>query len=181
MQSDHELVNGCRKNNLTHQEALYKKYYAFGMSVCLRYAQNREDALEILNDSFMKVFKNIHQFDLDRPFKTWFRRIMINTAVDHNRKKLKSIHIAQVELDEESAIVPSDIELNMNVDDILLLFNKLPDMHRMIFNLYEIEGYSHEEIAGMLDIAPGTSRSHLSRAKKSLALLYDNHIARRDA
>lgn len=179
--SDQELIDGCRKQSLRHQEALYKQYYAFAMSVCLRYTYSRDDALEVLNDSFMKVFRHIDRYDPNRPFKTWFRRILVNTSLDHyrmNRKYREHTVLEAVPLDESGGL-PDYHVLNLDATDILKLFNELPDLHRVIFNLYEVEGYSHDEIAGMLDIAPGTSRSHLSRAKKTLATLYEQRIAGR--
>ncbi len=140
------------------------------MSVCRRYATNRDDALEILNDGFMKVFENISKHDQDRPFKSWFRKILVNTAIDRFRVEKRfrvSIRIEEVE-------VAGEPELGswMEAEEILSLLSGLPELYRLIFNLYEVEGYSHDEIAGMLDIAPGTSRSHLSRAKLMLRKSY---------
>ncbi len=142
------------------------------MSVCLRYFKNREDAIEILNDSFLKVFENIKKFDVEKDFKPWFRRIIVNTALDHYRKNKK--HLQNVELDEKELSNNIDTELynKLNAEEILELFKSLPDLYRVIFNLYEIEGYNHEEISEMLGIAAGTSRSHLSRAKNILRSLY---------
>lgn len=142
------------------------------MSVCLRYALRRDDALEILNDSFMKVFENIESFDPDRPFKSWFRRILINTALDHYRSRKKMQIFGEFEPDEFEDLTEPENDLNLNADEILKLFDRLPEVFRITFNLYEVEGYTHEEIAGMLDISPGTSRSNLSRAKKMLRNLY---------
>jgi RNA polymerase sigma factor (sigma-70 family) len=140
------------------------------MSVCLRYANSRDDALEILNDGFMKVFENISKHDQERPFKSWFRKILVNTALDRFRAG-KRLRVSTVNEDVEVAGEP---EFNrwMEAEEVLSLLSGLPDLYRLIFNLYEVEGYSHEEIAGMLDIAPGTSRSHLSRAKTMLRKSY---------
>lgn len=179
MLSEQELISGCKKGKPRYQEALYKHFYAFAMSVCLRYTQQREDALEILNDSFMKVFKNIGQFDTNRPFKTWFRRILINTALDHYRSNRKyKLYIETSDETQETPVDP-DFFVQLDAEEILSLFREIPDIQRIIFNLYEVEGYSHDEIAGLLDIAPGTSRSHLSRAKKKLESLYLQKIIRR--
>jgi RNA polymerase sigma factor (sigma-70 family) len=172
--AEQELIKGCRKGKMKYQEELYKLYYSFGMSVCLRYASNRDDAMEILNDAFMKVFDNISRYDETKPFKSWFRRILINTALDHYRANKK--FRLQVEMDEETFDVAVESEfVSMDTDEILYLFARLPEIYKITFNLYEVEGYSHEEIAGMLDIAPGTSRSNLSRAKKMLKSLYFNN------
>jgi len=167
-----EIIRGCCRGKARSQEALYRSYYAFGMSVCLRYAPNREDSLEILNDSFMKVFENIKSYDDSRPFKSWFRRILVNTALDHYRinRKFRINHTGDEDA-AETGIAP-ELDQKLSAKEILELFYRLPDPLRLTFNLYEVEGYSHDEIAGMLDISPGTSRSNLSRAKKMLQRLY---------
>lgn len=174
MYTEQELIKGCRQGKIKYQEGLYKHFFSFAMSVCIRYAPNREDALEILNDSFLKVFENMKKFDETRPFKSWFRRIIVNTALDHYRANKK--YRLQVEYEAEMMDAPVEMELDKHIetDEILNLFGRLPEIYRITFNLYEVEGYNHEEIAGMLDIAPGTSRSNLSRAKKMLKALYFN-------
>ena len=140
------------------------------MSVCIRYAPNRNDALEIINDGFMKVFENISKYDQERPFKSWFRRILVNTALDRFRAGKRF----RINTDIEEVEIAGEPELSrwMEAEEILSLMSGLPELHRVIFNLYEVEGYSHDEIAGMLDIAPGTSRSHLSRARVLLRKIY---------
>lgn len=170
--TDLELIAGCLKGKRRFQELLYRQYYAFGMSVGLRYAPSRDDALEIVNDSFFKVFDNLHSFDQQKPFKSWFRKILVNCALDHFRSRKR------MQLFRE--LVPEDLEMadepmldqNLDAEEILGLFEGLPEVFRITFNLYEVEGYNHEEIAGMLDISPGTSRSNLSRTKKMLRVLY---------
>lgn len=156
------------------QELLFRNFYAFAMSVAIRYSYNQEDAREIINDSFLKVFNNINTFDDDKPFKSWFRRIIVNTSLDHYRANKKFRLQTSYDDEELSLEIPEgDDELNnYGVDDILEIFNRMPDLYRMIFNLYEVEGYNHDEIGGMLSIAPGTSRSHLSRAKKMIRKIY---------
>ena len=168
--TDKELIKGCCKGNLRFQELLYRRFYAFAMSVCIRYTTSRDDALEILNDGFMKVFDNISKYDQERPFKSWFRKILVNTALDRFRAGKRF----RISTDIEEVEVAGEPELNrwMEAEEILLLLSGLPELYRVIFNLHEVEGYSHEEIAGMLDIAPGTSRSHLSRARMMLRRSY---------
>lgn len=172
MSQEHELIEGCRNGQLKSQEALYRCFYAFAMSVCIRYTANREDALEALNDSFMKVFDHIDRYDPEKPFKSWFRRILVNTCLDHSRSNRSYLAMTDFDHPVEEHSTEAEYEMAMTVEDILSLFGQLPEIGRIIFNLYEIEGYSHEEIAGMLDIAPGTSRSYLSRTKKRLESLY---------
>ncbi|MEE4177721.1 MAG: RNA polymerase sigma factor [Bacteroides sp.] len=174
--TEQDILSGCRKGKRKFQELLYRQFYAFGMSVCLRYALSREDAMEILNDSFYKVFDNIDKYQQDRPFKTWFRRILINTALDHYRSNKRfRIFLDEAVAEMEPGIEP-DLEQELRAEEILDLFKGLPEVYRVIFNLYEVEGFNHEEIAGLLDVSPGTSRSHLSRAKKMLRKLYVERI-----
>lgn len=170
--TEQEIIQGCRRKKRRFQELLYRQFYGFGMSVCLRYAYSREDAMEILNDSFVKVFDSIRTFDDSKPFKSWFRRILVNTALDHYRANRKyRINLALEEVDPEAEVFV-DQHLTMDAGEILELFDQIPAVYRVTFNLYEVEGYSHEEIAGLLDVSPGTSRSNLSRAKKMLRGLY---------
>lgn len=172
MYTEEELIKGCKREQLKYQEALYKHFYGFAMSVCIRYAPCREDALEILNDAFMKVFTNINSFDEDRPFRAWFRRILVNTSLDHYRSNRR--YRLHIELDNDQIEAEPDIEYNVTLktDEILALMDQLTPIQRLVFNLHKIEGYHHDEIAGMLHIAPGTSRSHMSRAVKKLASLF---------
>ena len=180
--TEQELIRGCRKGKRRYQELLYSHFYGFGMSVCLRYTYSRNDALEVLNDSFMKVFEHIQTFDETRPFKSWFRRILVNTALDHYRSNRNyrlylSFDEDQMELAGKSDTGnPEGYDLNISSDLILGLFNQMPQQYRLTFNLYEVEGYTHDEIAGMLGISPGTSRSNLSRAKKMIKMLYQERI-----
>ena len=152
------------------------------MSVCLRYSYSREDAIEILNDGFMKVFNNIGIYDESKPFRTWFRKILVNTAIDHyranreNRLRITAYDTAD-EIDEARKTAGlHDTEITAGTEAILALFDRLPENYRMIFNLYEVEGYNHDEIAGMLGISPGTSRSALSRAKTMIRALYNKNL-----
>lgn len=176
--TEQELIKGCKKKKRHFQELLYKQFYGFGMAVCLRYSYSRDDALEILNDSFMKVFEHIQSFDDNKPFKSWFRRILVNTSLDHHRaNKRHRIQLSLEELQAETSYVAdhagnNDLYPDLGIELILSLFDRLPETYRLAFNLYEVEGYSHDEIAALLGISPGTSRSNLSRAKKMLRLLY---------
>lgn len=170
--TDSEIIKGCKRGKIRFQELLYRKFYAFAMSVCIRYNPNRDDALEVLNDSFMKLFDHIDTYDETKPFKSWFRRILINTSLDRYRENKRFRIHAEYELSEPEIAVEFDNKQKLDAEEILALLAKIPEQYRVIFNLYEVEGYSHEEIAGMIDIAPGTSRSHLSRAKALLRKSY---------
>jgi RNA polymerase sigma-70 factor (ECF subfamily) len=174
--SDLQLISNCKKGEVKCQELLYRRFFSFAMSIGIRYARNPEDAIEIVNDSFLKVFERLNEFDTSRPFKSWFARILVNTAIDSYRKNLK--FQANVFLDSIPETNEQDIrmEKELEADDILKLFDELPDAYRVTFNLHEMEGYSHEEIGEMLGIAPSSSRSNLTRAKKMLRDLYSKHF-----
>lgn len=171
-----EFIRGCKKQKLKYQEKLYKHFYSYAMSICLRYSYSEEEAGEVLNDSFMKVFTKIDKYDENLSFKSWFRRIIINTSIDYYRKNSKH----RQNTDIEDAIHESDnysaIE-QMSAEDILQLLDQLSTQYRIVFNLYEIEGYSHEEIGKMLNISASTSRTNLTRAKKKLKMLYHKFFA----
>lgn len=146
---------------------LYELYYAYGIGICYRYAYSREDALEILNDSFMKVFENIGHFDPARPFKPWFRKIIIHKAIDYYRVNLRKVKTDTLE-EEDVQVYHTEQVDQLEMEDLKKLLDHLSELQRMVFNLYEIEGYTHDEIAGMLGISSGTSRSYLTRAKERL-------------
>jgi RNA polymerase sigma-70 factor (ECF subfamily) len=162
-----EVLIGCNKMHRASQKLLYEKFYSYGMGICLRYADNRDEASAILNDGFMKIFKSISQFDLTKPFKPWFRKVMVNTAINHFHQKQRQIHIEDIESAEHEAQVEKILS-GISYQEIIGLLQKLPPAYRTVFNLYVIEGYKHEEIAKMLGITAGTSKSNLSKAKESL-------------
>ena len=151
-------------------------YYAYGMSITLRYADSREEAAEILNDAFMKVFTNIKKFDSGRPFKPWLRRIIINTAINHfhktkNRKEITDLDPADNKIRSEEQIISG-----ISYDEIIELIQQLTPAYRTVFNLYVIEGFQHREIAEMLGIAEGTSKSNLHKAKKNLQSILERNF-----
>ena len=179
MYTEKQLIAGCKKRKKEYQEATYKVFYAFAMSICLRYTYSRDDAMEVLQDGFLKVFTKIDSFDEKRSFKSWIHTIFVNTSLDHYRANKKHLVLVDTAIDELD--VPEEefqFEQTLKSDDILKLFNQLPEMHRMVFNLYEFEGYSHDEIAERFGITAGTSRSQLSRAKKQLKKLYFEQYAK---
>ena len=175
-----KVIKGCIKGKSRYQELLYRQFYAYGMSISLRYAHNRDEAAEILNDGFLKAFTNLSRFDTNQQFKPWFRKIIINAAIDNYRKNLKHYnHLDEEVIDDELLDVGS---INyLEIEDMMILLNELPENYRLTFNLYEIEGYSHQEIAEILGIAEGTSRSNLTRArnmlKKAFSIYYKKTYA----
>jgi len=166
--SPEELLIASVKGDRKSQEKLYRHYYGFAMGVCLRYSQNRDEALEIVNDSFLKVFTKGEQYNANYPFKAWFRRIIVNTALDYYRSQQK--HYFHENLDEAYEVSSTDGNAlsQLNHDELLALVQRLPSGYKMVFNLFVIDGYSHEEIAQQLQISVGTSKSNLSRARETL-------------
>lgn len=164
--AEDELVGLCKTGSLKHQEMLYKRFYGYAMGVSLRYSLNREDALETVNDAFIKVFKAIKSYNSDKPFKAWLRTILVNTAIDRRRKDLK--HLSRADIEDVDPAINADAIESLDVQDILKLMHCLPPLQLTIFNLYEIDGYSHDEISRILDIPESSSRVYLSRAKEKL-------------
>jgi RNA polymerase sigma-70 factor (ECF subfamily) len=139
------------------------------LGVCNRYARNSADAEDILQDAFIKIFEKIHQFKFEGSFEGWIRRIMVNTALKKYtlRRYEKEVSGYEIKDKDESAIEPSAYS-DLTQKELLDLINNLPDGYKLIFNLYVIEGYQHDEIAEMLGIQPGTSRSQLVKARNML-------------
>ena len=166
------LIQGCLKNDRRAQEELYKRYYPAMMSLCLRYVRERNDAVEILNDAWLKVFKQLARYDATKgTLYTWMRTIVINTALDALRKQ-KIIRQREVQgMGEEEPGIDNDAISKLSGDELLGLISQLPVTTRLVFNLYSIDGFSHREIADMLGISEGTSRWHLSDGRRQLKLI----------
>lgn len=166
-----EIIQGCLRNKEKSQEMLYKRFFGYALRVALIHNRNRDNALEIVNDSFVKAFSQIGKYDLTLPFKSWLSKIVINTSIDRFRANNRKINYDM----QETLLVPDDspgIVAQLSAQDILKLLNLLPDIQRLVFSLYEIEGYSHDEISSMLRIPGNTSRVYLARAKKRLRELF---------
>jgi RNA polymerase sigma-70 factor (ECF subfamily) len=168
-----DLLVGCREMQRNSQKLLYQEFYSYGMSICLRYADNRDEAAEVLNDGFMKIFQNIKKFDLSRPFKPWLRRIMVNTAINHYHHKQRELKTEEMEK-ARNRFGREDILSAISYSEIILMLRKLPPAYRTVFNLYVIEGFKHEEIATMLGVSIGTSKSNLFKAKEHLKRILNN-------
>jgi RNA polymerase sigma-70 factor (ECF subfamily) len=164
--AEDEIISKCKTGSLKYQELLYKQFYGYAMGVSLRYSLNRDDALEVVNDAFIKVFNAIGNFDSEKPFKAWLRTIIVNTAIDRRRKDLK--FQLNVDLDYAAPAINANAIESLDAQDILKMMKELPPVQLSIFNLYEIDGYSHDEIAGLLAIPVSSSRVYLSRAKEKL-------------
>jgi len=174
--SDSDLVKRCAGGDVRAQEFLYRRYFSFAMSICIRYTRDEGEAMEIVNDSFMKVLDRLQEYDHSRPFRSWYGKILVNTAIDNYRKNLKNNEYISIDTVNETGESDPEIETELSVNDILTLYSFLPANYRVTFNLFEIEGYSHEEIGLMLGITASTSRANLARAKKMLRGLYNRHL-----
>jgi RNA polymerase sigma factor (sigma-70 family) len=168
--TEDEIVSKCKTGSLKHQELLYKQFYGYAMGISARYSLNTDDALEVVNDAFIKVFNNINSYNTDKPFKAWLRTIVVNTAIDRRRKELK--FMANTDLDSAVAVgTNANAVENLNAQDILKLMKQLPHIQLTIFNMYEIDGYNHDEIGKILNLPASSSRVYLSRAKDKLRQL----------
>jgi len=174
--SDLELIRRCSEGEPRAQELLYRRYFSFAMSVCVRYTRDQYEAMEIVNDSYMKALGSIEEFDGSKPFRSWYGRILVNSAIDNYRRNAK--HTSHLQISDLEIIEDQEptVSAELSANEILSLFCRLPDNYRITFNLYEIEGYSHEEIGQMLEISTSTSRANLSRAKKMLRELYKRNF-----
>ncbi len=152
--------------------------YAYGMSITLRYSKSRDEAALILNDAFMKVFSNLKEYDTNRPFKPWLRRIIINTAINHFYKTNRSNgHYKDLNITNGLLKVDENITSGITYAEIIEMVQQLTPVYRTVFNLYVIEGYKHREIADKLGISVGTSKSNLSKAKRNLQAILEKNFA----
>ncbi|MBC3785368.1 RNA polymerase sigma factor [Spirosoma utsteinense] len=164
-----DLLAGCLRNHRQSQELLYRQFYGYAMSVCLRYAPTREGALEVLNDGFLKVFTRLEQYDPAMPFKSWLRRILINTALDHYRQEVRHHYFDDVEQVGQTIMSESaDAHSQLAHEELLALIQRLSPAYRLVFNLYVMDGFTHDEIAAQLGISVGASKSNLARAREKL-------------
>ena len=168
------LIQGCMQGDKNSQKALYKHFYGYAMGICLRYSKNAEEATEVMNDGFMKVFTKIHKYDENRSFKGWLRKIMINTALDNYRHNLKHYYTQDIHAGE-AAPATENILAEMAYQEIVSIVQRLSPAYRTVFNLYVIDGYTHDEIAEMLGISVGTSKSNLSKARENLREMLKNY------
>jgi RNA polymerase sigma factor (sigma-70 family) len=169
----HHLGN-CALNKRESQKIIYNSFYGYAMAICDRYASNQDDALEIMNDGFLKVFREVHNYkpayaDVIGSFKGWLRKIMVYTSIDHFRKTQK--HNVLTELDNVVFQIPSVNETALDKishEEIIRAIQELSPGYRTVLNLYIIEGMTHDEISRQLGISEGTSKSNLAKARKQL-------------
>lgn len=163
------IIEGCVKGEKRAQDNLYKMFAARLFGVCLRYAKNRMEAEDVLQEVFVKIYNNIHTYHNDGSFEGWLRRIAVNTSITAYRKNLKHAFHEDVEDMVKTKNDPVAFEdLEFTQEEMMKCIEKLPSGYKTVFNLYVIEGFMHKEIADMLDIDVNTSKSQLSRAKTYL-------------
>lgn len=164
---EHLLIRRCLKGNATAQKQLYERYQRSLFGLCLRYARSEAEALDFLQEGFIKIFRDLPNFRGDGPLEAWMRRVIVNTAISKLRRKS---WIREEHYDWES--IPAEEERadpdGLDAEQLIELIRQLPDGFRAVFNLYAVEGYAHKEIAQILDIAESTSRSQYLRARKLL-------------
>lgn len=166
-QEESDFLVACINKERWAQKKLYEDNYSAMMSLSLRYSSTHEDALDILHESFVKIFKNIHKYQIGTSINAWIKRILINTAIDFYRKDLRRKNEDLEEAHHLKSDYPDAIS-NMSSEEILKALQRLPPTYRSIFNLYVIEGYSHKEISEMLNINESTCRSNLVKARTKL-------------
>ena len=162
------LVEGCLANNRKSQEALYRKFYGFAMTIALRYSRDEHDAADIMSHAFVKIFKSMRSFDPSKgSLHAWIKKIIVNEGLDHIKSRNRFSETVEVETVAEPAINNYALE-QMGAEEIMNLIKKLPPATHAVFIMYAVEGYNHREIAERLSISEGTSKWHLSEARKSL-------------
>ncbi|MEJ5267192.1 MAG: RNA polymerase sigma factor [Bacteroidales bacterium] len=171
MQDLNEIIAGCRKMDKRAQRCLYERYASLFMGIAYRYSKSREDAEDILQEAFVKILTRIDQYSETGSFEGWMKKILVNTAISHYRNSLKHDFHKDFDSIQETQILDGDYEIDneeFTREELLRSINMLPPGFKIIFNLYAIEGFKHREIAEMLNISVGTSKSQYSRARALL-------------
>ncbi|MGC1242322.1 MAG: RNA polymerase sigma factor [Chryseosolibacter sp.] len=166
-QALYQILDACRKADRSAQDRLYRIFYPYCMGVCLRYSRTKEEATEILNDGFIKIFSKLHLYSSGLSFKGWVRKVMINSAIDYFRRNEKHYHSLDISHVQYEPSAESVID-QLSERDIISAIQLLPPSYRMVFNLHVIEGFKHEEIANQLNISVGTAKSNLAIARNKL-------------
>jgi RNA polymerase sigma-70 factor (ECF subfamily) len=166
MMDEQHIIDGCLKNDRKAQKALYEKYASRFLGMCMRYAKDRQEAEDILQDGFLKIFGRISQFSGLGSFEGWMKRIIVNTAITNYRQNLKHYYQQDIddlrELDTEGESMDSEYTM----EELLKVVQGLPAGYRVVFNMFAIEGFQHKEIAEMIGVDVTTSKSQYSRARK---------------
>lgn len=171
--AEDNFISACIRKEMWAQKRLYEDYYPAMMGVCLRFANNEEDAVDILHEGFIKVYKHIAKYQPGTSLSAWIRRIMVNTSIDYYRKNIRR-RTDDIEQAYHLSTEEADAVSQFSEQEILQAIQVLTPAYRAVFNLYVVEGYSHKEIGEMLDITESTSRSNLVKARMKLQQLLLN-------
>ncbi len=161
------VIQGCCQNRQSAQRQLYEAYYGLAKNICMRYASSQEEAEEMTDDGFVRIFHKIAYYDPEQPFEAWFRTVMVHTAIDYFRRYQSRMNMTDLEVGFDVPYEDSVLE-QMSADEIMELVQRLPPTYRAVFSLSVIDGYTHPEIARMLGIQESTSRSNLLKARLKL-------------
>jgi RNA polymerase sigma factor (sigma-70 family) len=161
---EQEIVEGCLRGEQKWQKILFETYYGKMLAVCQRYSKSRDEARDILQEGFIKVFQKMNQFSFSSPFEAWVRRIMVNTAIDFYRKAATEPYLNDIEVAGD-VLEQQDVISDMSHAELLEILTMLPPGYKIVFNMYVIEGFSHKEIAETLGVSEGTSKSQLAKAR----------------
>lgn len=162
-----DVIEGCRRGKPAAQKQLFEAYYSFGVNICLRYAGSREEAEEMFDDGFLIVLNKISYYDPEKPFDAWFRTVLVHSAIDHYRRNKSAITLTDID-DAYDVGETDDIFERLAAEEIMAVVQQLPPAYRTVFSLHVVDGYSHPEIAQMLGVHEGTSRSNLAKARQKL-------------
>lgn len=171
--TEEEIVEGCKNNQRQFQELMYKKHFSNMMGMCMRYTSDREEAMTIVNNGFLRVFKKIELYSGTGSLEGWIRRICWHCLSDYFRKHAKYLHF--LVLEERDKPLQESALSNLYMEDLLKLVERLPPATRNVFNLYAIEGFTHVEIGKKIGISEGTSKWHLATARKKLKKLIEQN------
>lgn len=169
MDVSNDIIEACKRNERSAQKFIYENFFSRMHAVCMRYIKEDEEVLEVLNDGFISVFINISQYKGNGCFEGWMRRIIVNKAIDHIRlnKKYKETLKYVEEYRDEPVILEIETSL-YDINELYKIIQNLPDIYRMVFNLYAVDGFSHKEIAAKIGVSEGTSRWYLSESRRML-------------
>jgi RNA polymerase sigma factor (sigma-70 family) len=169
LQEISQIIKGCLAGNRRDQELLYRRHASKLYAVCLQYSGNDEEARDVLQEGFIKIFENLHNYKFEGSFEGWMRRITVNTALEKFRSKSNLYRVDDIDTIQEPGVDPDNEDYaGLEAADLLGLIRELPPKYRMVFNLFAIEGYSHKEISKLVNISEGTSKSNLARARMIL-------------
>lgn len=166
---DEKIIEGCKAGNRKAQKILFEKLKSPMFGICMRYSKTKDEAEDVLMEAFMNIFSEVGSYRGDGSFEQWARRIVVNTAINNYRKNLKHYFHSDVDnIDETQIDMDENFQMSedLSAKDVIKAMQELPEGYRIVFNLYVMEGYKHKEIADMLDITVGTSKSQLSKARK---------------